>query len=1104
MRHLFAAALLAAALPAFAAKSERPNREEEELFNSASQLYGDSARDKAAAIEAFERFLSRFPNSPRAADAQFMAGEGALDQALKILKNESESKKNTTSRLLAPKNQAAVQSLKDAEESFNKVLDRYRKADGGLRSSAQYRVGETAYNGKDWGRAIEEWRRLEKDFAKSYLVPEAWMGIIFANLALEQFSQAEANLFLLGETFPRYLKVPEVLYVQGIISLHKGDYSNAEKSLALVKSAEAQFYLGKTYLLSKRPYLAAAAFERLVREYPDSVLIEETEFFIGDSFFLAKDFDGGITKYQRFLSKYPDSPLRVSALFRIGSSQFQKGDYIEARAHFQSVIDRYPRDFFAPLAQYFIAESYLVAEQYREGLFAYTKVITQYPETIRISPLAHYKLAWTQTQVGDYGQAAQTCRNFLSLYPTNALAKNVYIVMANALLAMKRHDEAVTAFQRIIDLAPTSDIAEQALFSILKTQHERKRYNAILTSYQFIFRHLPPSQSHWRSLSYLYAAEAYINMNRVDEAKAIYEMVLKVYPHEQAAFYAQDGLAWAYQMLGDDEMSLEMRRKLTEMMAIGRSSYSFSGANQLGIADSMYNQKQYEEAFQLYDKFVRENVKAKQAPQALYRAGMSLYHLRYYTQAIDTWTKLRDQFPQAPETPKAEYQIGDTMFRAQKYADASAQYRRVIETYKDSDQLPLAYLRVAMSAFNAKDDAGTLKGALALIGRFPSSPEATDALDLMETVYDRSSGSDFKSSLRAVVEAAPGAPIAGDAQFRIGRRLFETKRYADAAVEFQKFSVDFTGNAKLRKAQFLLAESYFNAEKHDEAVRAFGRFLENFPSSEDTPLALFHLASAHYALKDFEPAAKNYQRLIDEYSSSEYSKAALYNLALAYKATGKLDRAEESYRRYAHQAAPGDAGAKEALWELLAIQKERKDFAAALQTLDRLMSGAEGETMIEATYRKGEVYLMMDRKEEAVMIWESLVAMVPKGNAYRLQGLIQLGEEYEKRKESCDAASVYDDIGRNSPQANVAAAARERAKGLKAQASCGGKAPASKRRDTTSDETPLDLDKTQVMPDDEVGPAEKAPAKKPSAKKSARPAKASDKASKEINIPGMN
>jgi len=257
----------------FAAGSKKDfagsGQEEEDLFQSACQLYQQTAHEKSATIQAFNRFLKAFSDSPRAADAQFMIGESNMEDALTVLKAEAASKKQSADRLLVPKNVSAVNSLTKAREAFAEVVSRYRKKQPGIGSSAQYRLGETAYNAKDWGSAIEEWRKVEKDFNKTYIVPEAWMGIIFANLALEQFSQAEANVFLLGEIYPNYLKVPEVLYAQGIISLHKGDYSGAERALKLVHTPEALFYLGKTYLLSKRPFLAAATFEQITREFHD-------------------------------------------------------------------------------------------------------------------------------------------------------------------------------------------------------------------------------------------------------------------------------------------------------------------------------------------------------------------------------------------------------------------------------------------------------------------------------------------------------------------------------------------------------------------------------------------------------------------------------------------------------------------------------------------------------------------------------------------------------------------------------------------------------------------------------------------------------------------
>ncbi|MBI4676005.1 MAG: tetratricopeptide repeat protein [Elusimicrobia bacterium] len=993
---------------------------EDEAFSAAAQLFQDTGQDKTATVAAFTSFLKRFPGSLRTADANFMIGEAYMEHALAILKAEAAAKKTSSARMLAPKNPAAVAALENARRAFEAVLGDDKS---GLAASAQYRLGEASYDDKDWDLAIEHFRKVAEEHEQSYIVPEAMLAIVYSDLGLEKFSDAEQNLFLLGEAYPIFLKEPAVLYAQGIVALHKGDYSNAEKALKRVKTAEAQFYLGKTYLLSKRAFLAAAAFEQLIRDYPESDLKEEAQFFIGDSFFLAEDFAGAISKYQKFIQLYPESPLRVSALFRIGSSYFQKKDYVEARAHFQSVLDRYPKDFFAPLAQYFIAESHLIAGQVREALFAYTKVITQYEgrsaaSDLKVLPLAYFKLSWTQYQVGDFAQAATTCGNFLSLYPANPLAKNVYIIQGNSLLGLRRHQEAVAAFQRVIEIAPSSEQAEQALFSILQTQHGLKSFNSILTSYQFIFRNLPPSKSKWRSLSYLYVAEAYLALNQVDEAKVIFEMVRKVYPDDPAAFYAVDGLAWCWAMKGEDHKALQERKKLQDMLAVAASTFTFSGTNELGIADSMFNQKNFDEAFQLYEKYAADNSGAPEAPAALYRAGQSLYQLRYYTQAIETWRKLKDRYPQAKETTQAVFQIADTLFRAQKYGEAVAAYKEIVSLYPQSPKLAMAMMRVAQSYYNAKDDADTLREAEALISRFPEAPETTDALDLMEAVFDRSKTSDFRAVLGSVVKANALNKVAGDAQSRLARRCFESKDFPGAAREFQRFSVDFTNHPDLAKAQFYLGESYFFMGNYTEAAPAFERLLNNFEKGTEWSLALFHLASAYYNLKKYDDAIRNYTRLIEEYPDADYVKAAQFNQALSYKALNKLDMAQYAYQRYVAAAGTSDESGQNALWEIFTIQKDRKDFAAALSTLEEIRDGSKSssDAPLEAIYRMGEIYQTIGRAEDARKSFESMRSMQPANNPFRLQALIRLGEAYEKSAEYDQAASAYEDVARSAGQ----------------------------------------------------------------------------------------
>ena len=226
-----------------------------------------------------------------------------------------------------------------------------------------------------------------------------------------------------------------------------------------------------------------------------------------------------------------------------------------------------------------------------------------------------------------------------------------------------------------------------------------------------------------------------------------------------------------------------------------------------------------------------------------------------------------------------------------------------------------------------KDYSSAIKEVQDLVAAFPAAPESNDGLDVLEAVFDRSPGYDYKTSLRAIVTSQPNTPIGGEAQFRLARRAFDAKDYASAATEFEKFSVDYTNHPDLPKVQFLLGESYFNQGHYQDAIPAYERHsLNNFEKSDDTALAVFHIAGSYYALEKFDDATRYYNRLIDEYPSSDYAGPAQFNLALAYKKLGKLDMAQYAYQKYIAAAKGDDPQAQSALWETYQIQKDRKDF----------------------------------------------------------------------------------------------------------------------------------------------------------------------------------
>lgn len=1020
--------ILLPAAPAGAQLQLSQLSEDEAAFRSLAALY-ESSTDRAAVIEAFQKFIKQYPKSQRAPDARFMQGEAYMTKGLELLRQEKLSKLKSDDRMLAGVNPAALAELNGAVKAYEEVVKNYSRS--GLESSAQYRTGEAYYNMGAWERSLKEFGKVEDKYPKSYIVPESLLGEVYAYIALGRYADAQASLFRLEETFLPYAREPSVIFAKAVIELNRKNYQSAQKLFLQLDTPEARFFLGKAYLYEGKTYMAASVFERLVKDYPGADFAEEAEFLAADSFFHAGDYDGAVAKYQAFLKKYPDSKLRSAAVFRIGASQFNKKDYPSARSNFQSVIDRSPRDFFAPYAQYFIAESYLENKQTRDALFAYTKVTTAYPSS-SVAPASAYKLAWCQYLLGDYQQAAHSLDSFLILYPANALAKSAYYLKGAALLKLNKPDEAMRAFQSAVDLAPSSEVAEQALFMILRTEYERGSYNSILTSYQFIFKHLPPAGSKWRALSLLYVAEAYMAMNLTDDARNIYTTIARIYPNDVSALYAQDGLVWCLALSGDTEGAARAREKLKTLRAQFPDAEQPTGADAMALADGNFNRKDFEKAYQIYEAFASEHPADAYAPTALYRAGLALYRLRYYTQAVETWGRLSRAYPDAPETELADFQIADTWFRAQKYSEAVAAYEGIIAKYPKSGKLPLAWLRIAQVRYNLKQDAQALEQAKTVVSRYPDAPEAADAFDLAEAVFDRNPGMDFRPWFEELAARQPADKTSGEALFRLGRRQFEKKDYAAAIATLKRFSVDYIDHPSIKDAQFYLGEAYFQTGDMEDAASVFERFAANYQDSKEHPVALFRLGNAYYNEKKYEDAARAYARLAELYPQSEYIKPALFNLALCYKNIGETDKAEETYRRYFDMTGKGD-DAIGALWEIFNIQKTRGDLSGALKTLTQIYGESEGrEDGLEAMYYMGELNYDNHQPDEARDYWERLAQQKPASSAWRLQGLVKLGEIYEGEKNYQEAARVYEDIAKNSSKPDVARAAAERARSLRA------------------------------------------------------------------------
>lgn len=1073
---------LASAAPAPLASQTYEDREfssqnlvlpEMEQFRLGSRLF--QAKDKKiAAWKAFQTFLFNYPDSPLVPDAQFMVAESIFQEALSQVQagastDEIGWKKQQKSglRLFGKGLKKSLDGLKyigatvageevdkesepeqidhasfsEAIRQYKIVTDKYRKS--GLADTALLRIAECYYDMGDYPTALEYFRRLQKEYAQSYLMGEALLDSAQCYIPGGDFGSAETELKKLGTNYPAYKNDPRYQFILGIVKFQEGKYDEALKNLEPIQSAEALYYSGQSLLKQGKGLYASAKFKQVADDYKDSPYAEQSAFLVGESFFLSENYPGAIQEFRKFAVQYPQSPLKEGALFRVAASNFLNKDYGAARESLNLLINSYPTGEYAALAKYFVGESYRLSDQLKEASFSYGQLISADPNA-QISANASFKLSWVTYKQQNYSGAADSFQKYIDWHPYHPWVPYAYLLMGNCYAKLGRSEDAVNAYQLAFDRAPKTELSEAALALLNKTRYKQGNYGQLTSGYTYILKSLPPTDSKWRAMAQLYLADAYYRQKLYREAISVYQSIISLYPHLPAAIQARDGLSWCYFQQGDYAKAQSEREEIQNVqLPEGVAAPKMTTGN-YELANALFNQKKYGDALQLFQKFLAEQPDSENAPEAIYRIGLCYYRQEYYTEAIQTWTDLAKKFPDNPRTEEAAFQIADTYFRAQKYDEAVASYRDILAKYPKNPRASEAALRIGQSYYNAGKDPQAVTEFDAFLRKYPDDKRVSETLDLMEASFDRmeaSGGSRAKDIevLKGLVDSFPNTDLAGEAQFRIARRMFNAKGYELAAPEFESVILNYPNSPHIMDAQFYAAESQYLLKKYDDAVTAFNRFLQNFPTSDFAPAALFHLGTSHYNSQDYDDAIKSYRDLLRQYPQSEFAPAALFNTALALKKQLKLPEAADAYTKLALNY-PKDPNANYAMLEVAHIKKDLNQPGEAILVLKDLEPKIpQGDEMRqELTYLTAECYLANNDPDEAVKSLKSIAPMQPANSAWKLEALRKLGEIYEKQGKWAEAAQAYEDGGRLGGDPKVSASFRERAKYIR-ETQLGGK-----------------------------------------------------------------
>jgi tol-pal system protein YbgF len=104
-------------------------------------------------------------------------------------------------------------------------------------------------------------------------------------------------------------------------------------------------------LLRTRDYAGAAdSLRSLAAAYPNGALADNTQYWLGEAYYVTQEYGHAAAAFQRVLSDWPNSRKAPDALLKLAYTQVEQGSIAAGRANLQQVIAKYPGTESARLA----------------------------------------------------------------------------------------------------------------------------------------------------------------------------------------------------------------------------------------------------------------------------------------------------------------------------------------------------------------------------------------------------------------------------------------------------------------------------------------------------------------------------------------------------------------------------------------------------------------------------------------------------------------------------------------------------------------------------------------------------------------------------------
>ena len=932
-----------------------------------------------------------------------------------------------------------VQKYADARDILRGFVRDYPKSEN--LPDAAYRVAECSYLLGDLKAAQTEFAEFLNDYPDHVLAEWALPYLGDAQLRLGDSQTAAATFERSLERYPTGRMADDSRFglARASEAIGKTDraaelYGQIASNAASPRAPQAQLKVATIYFDAQQYDKAAAAYEQLETQWPDSDLVPTARLNRGYALYRAGQF---VPAAEQFAKLFDDKQHGTTARYWNGISNKGARDYASAATALRQSYDADPNGPLAQDSLHQLADSEMRRGNYADAQKLFLEVVEKWPRS-ELADDALYLAAESAHLAGDRVAADRLLDQFEAQHADSPLRMHEQLLRARVLATSddpEQRRRASSLLESVIDKSELPRTRAMARLHLARLQESSGEHQKALATAGPLVEQVTNEGASSEFVDVLVLqGESLLALKRYDDAAKALGKYIELLPEGPLAATAHARRAAALAAAGQMEAARADLATLTTRFA---ASPQTPAALQQ-VADAAYAAEDWATAYAVFSELATHSPEPPYHPIALSGMAWALHQQNDNEKAAELFSQVLSAYPREPRlAPEAAFMQGKALQAAGKLEGAAAAYSAAFELFApteparegDEDAGPSYYaFRGGLQAARALSLAGKVDEADAayekLLTRFPKPRGLDKVLDEWALInYEAQRFARSDEIFRRLVEQAPQSELVDNARLSLAESDLLADRFAEAKKAFAALKNDPKSEDLVREvALHQLVVIAVREKAWPEVSTTASELLERYPASDHARVARLHLAEANLHLGELDKARtaleelhaardvpevgqadwfprvwvllsevywrlKEYDHvtvLVEEFRGARPDSPVLYQayevLGRSYKQQAKFDRAREAFTIAINH--PSGNGTETAAKSQLMIAETcflQQDYKQALPEYLKVYSLYQfPEWQAPALFQAAVCDEHLDQWASAVQSYETLIKEFPK------------------------------------------------------------------------------------------------------------------------------